>query len=423
MNTHKRFLFSTLLLLIMSAWVVSCTQDETDMGLDLQDPLTLYHGKRGTIHMTAATFCDDSLSTVGYSAGVFGNAMYQDLGAVEAVLYSQISIANSTGIALSDDVTIDSVKMTLVIDTLYPIQPDSTVRRVHIRMMQLAEPLNGDSNYRATASIPDGNTCFFDGEADYLYGSDSMVLTLDTAIYSVLKQTCSRDDFHDRTKGFSLRLAPDAQTLITVNLAATNTRITLYYHTSTAEDLKYNFVINSGAVQFMHYDHDFTGTVLQPLANNSGDSIDGSRRLYLLPLGGTKVRMNWQPFIDTFRVNHPTATIHYAELVLPVAPEGDTSRAARLMALKINDDGTLAYVTDANVLTNPYTYSGFDGRYHADKGYYRLRVTQHLQELLRTGKDHGTELIIDARRSTAFPAMLNGTEDGNPIHIDFIYTE
>ncbi len=411
------------MLALLSAGMLSCTQEETSMGLDLQDPFTLYNGTRDSISLTAFTLRDDSLSTVGYSAGVFGNARYEGLGTVEAVLYSQISISNTTGIALGDEVIIDSVKMTLILDTLFPALPDSSLRSIHPIIMQLAEPLALDSNYRSDNTIPDGTVCFFDQDVEYRYGTDSLVLTLDTAINAVLKQTCSREDFLQRTKGFSLRLAQDAQTLITVNLAATDTRITLYYHTSTTEGLKYNFVINSGAVQFMHYGHDFSGTPLQPLADGSADSIEGSRRLYLLPLGGSKVRFYCQPFIDEFRAQHPTATIHYAELILPVAAEGDTSLAARLMALRRNADGTSAYITDANVLTNPYTYNGFDGRYHADKGYYRMRVTQHLQELLRTGKDYGTELIIDARRSTAYPAMLNGTTGENPIRIDFIYTE
>ena len=43
------------------------------------------------------------------------------------------------------------------------------------------------------------------------------------------------------------------------------------------------------------------------------------------------------------------------------------------------------------------------------------------------GKDYGTELIVDARRSSAFPAVINGTDStatqGNPIRIEFIFTE
>lgn len=408
--------------LLFSLFAVSCSSEQTELGIDLQDPYTIYHGKRDTAFLSACTIVDDSLSTVGYSSGVFGNARYDGLGSVEAVLYSQISIANTTGIALSDEVTIDSVVMTLVIDTLYPARPEGDSLTLHVMMRQLAESIQADSNYRASASIAESSTVFFDGDVVYHYGDDSIRMMLDESIYPVLRQTCSLEDFIERTKGFSLRLADNAQCLVTVNLAATATRITLFYHTPSSQDLKYNFVTNSSAIQFMHYSHDYSGTPLQPLANGS-TSIEGSQRLYLLPLGGTKVLLNLQDFLDTFRIQHPTATIHYAELLLPTSSDADTSRAVRITALKRTASGSSAYVTDANVLTNPYTYNGFDGYYHRDKGYYRLRVTQHLQELLREGQDYGTELIVDARRSTAFPAVLNGTSESNPIRIDFIYTE
>jgi len=423
--THSRIHTFFVIALVLLAG--SCTVDKTDLGVDLQDPNSIYHGKSGIVYLEGCTVPDDSLSTVGYAAGVFGNAQYAGLGSVEAVLYSQITIDNSTGIALSDEVVIDSVVMTLVIDTVYPARPDSTRTTVHVVMRQLAEGLQSDSNYRSTASIPEGDAVFFDGDVAYTYGTDSIRMVLAESVYPVLKQTCSREDFLERTKGFSLRLADGANCLMTVNLAATATRITLFYHTSTAQGMMYNFVVNNKATQFMHYGHDFSGTPLQPLAAGPDASVEGSGSLYLLPLGGTKVRLNMQEFLDTFRVNHPTATIHHAQLLLPMAPDSDTSRPARITALKRTASGTAAYVTDANVLTNPYTYSGFDGYYHKDKGYYRLRVTQHLQELLREGKDYGTELIVDARRSTAFPAVINGTDStatqGNPVRIEFIYTE
>ncbi len=417
----------TFIIIALAFLAASCTVDKTDLGLDLQDPNTLYHGKSGRVLLEGCTVLDDSLSTVGYAAGVFGHATYANLGSVSAVLFSQISIANTTGIALSDEVVIDSAVMTLVIDTVYPVRPDSSTVTFHVQMRQLAENIQTDSNYMAPAFIPESDTYFFDDDVTYTYGTDSIRLVLNESIYPVLKQTCTREDFIERVKGFSLKMNNSDNCLVTVNLAATATRITLFYHTANAEGLRYNYVINNNALQFMNYSHDYDGTPLSSLSAGQDASVEGSSRLYLLPLGGTKVRLNMQPFLDTFRVNHPTATIHHAELLLPTPAEGDTSRSVRITALKRQASGSSVYVTDANVLANPYTYSGFDGYYHRDKGYYRLRVTQHLQELLREGKDYGTELIVDARRSSAFPAVINGTDStatqGNPIRIEFIFTE
>lgn len=420
MALRKLFIPLTLLLILLPT---ACTDDESDLGINLQDPLTIYNGIRGTICPEACTMYDDSLSTTGYSAGIIGNYHDPIFGDVTATLYSQISLSGSNGISFADNVEIDSVTMTLVIDTVFPITTNYSPCMLHLVMKQLAEPVVTDSAYYSFSSLPVSSTTFFDGTVNYNDTLDSINVRLDESIYSVLKQNCSLDDFISITKGFSLTLASGAQTMATVNLAATATRITMYYHTPSTKDLRYNFIINSGAHQFMNYSHNYSGSVIQPLANHSVQSLAGNQKLYLEPMGGTKVRLNLQPFLDTFRIKHPTAVIHYAELIMPRADEADTIVPERLLAIKRTASGSSAYVTDANVLTNPYTYSGFDGYFNRDKQYYRLRITQHLQEMLRSGKDYGTDIIIDARRSTAFRTIINGYGASNPVRIEYIYTE
>lgn len=418
MTLRKLFISLSLLLLLLPT---ACTDDESDFGINLQDPYTIYDGIRGSICPEACTMYDDSLSTTGYSAGIIGNYHDPVFGDVSATLFSQISLSGNSGISFADNVEIDSVTMTLVIDSIFPVTAEAGPRPLHIVMKQLTEPVVTDSVYYSFNSLPESSTTFFDGIVNYT--SDSVNFRLDESIYSVLKQNCSLADFISITKGFSLTLAASAQAMVTVNLAATATRITMYYHTPSANGLRYNFIVNSGARQFMNYGHNYSGTVIQPLANHSVQALAGDQKLYLEPLGGTKVRLNLQTFLDTFRVNHPTAVIHYAELIMPRASECDTLVPQRLLALKCDVSSSSAYVTDANVISNPYTYSGFDGYFNRDKQYYRLRLTQHLQELLRSGKDYGTDIIIDARRSSAFRTIINGYAASNPVRIEFIYTE
>ena len=418
--SKKSFLSLGLLLMLLP---LACTEKETDLGVNLQDPFTLYSGTRDTVALEACTVMDDSLSTAGYTAAVFGDYSDAVFGKCTATIYSQIALAaSSSGINLSDEVVIDSVKMTLVIDTVCPIPTEEGPKTLHVIVNQLAEPLKADSGYFSFQQLPEGETCFFDD--DVVFEGDSLVLKLREEVYPVLKQSsCTAADFLERTKGFSLKMQDNSQTMLSVNFSATSTRITLYYHTATSGSLTFVFPLNNNAARTMYYSHDYTGTPIAPIASHAQESVEGGTKLYLEPLGGTKIRLNIQPFLDAFRAKHPTAVIHYAELLLPTYDPASNNYPRRILALKRKADGSSAYITDADVMTNTYTYAGFDGYYHTDQNQYRLRVTQHLQELLRSGKDYGTELIIDGRRSSAFRTVLNGSNVSNPIRIEFIYSE
>lgn len=416
-------LFFPLGMMAMLLVPVACTEEATPLGIDLQDPFTLYDGTRDTAYVTACTIYDDSMWTAGYDHCIFGDCSSEQFGKVQAVTYSQIAVAGSNGINLSDEVVIDSVVMTLVVDTLYPSVPDSTPVRLHIVINQLAETLLDTAyhvNY-ASQRLQESNVCFFDNEVTFI--ADSLNLRMRESIYPVLKQSCSSADFLQIVKGFSLRLAENSNKMVTVDFSASETRLTLFYHTENADSLRYVFTINSETGHSMHFVHDYSGTSIEWIASHPKDSLEGGSRLYLEPLGGTRVRLNMQPFLNSFRQQHPWAVIHHAELLLPVAPEADEQRPVRILANKREDDGTMTMVTDANVVSNPYTYTGFDGYYHKDGNYYRMRITRHLQELLRTGRDYGTELYLDARRSSAFRTVLNGTETENPVRVVFIYSE
>lgn len=419
----KRLFFS-LGLLVLLVVPVACTEEEsTDLGVELQDPFTFYKGTRDTVQLTACTILDDSLWTAGYEYGIFGNYRNIFFGETKAILYSQIAVSSSTGINLTDGVIIDSVVMTLVVDTVYPSVPDSTPVTMHIIVNQLAEDLR-DSVYKVTysnQSLKERNVCFFDGEVTYY--ADSIRLRMRENIYDVLRQNCSAEEFLHIVKGFSLKMADNSDKMLTVDFSASETRLTMYYHTENTDSLKYVFIINSETGHSMYFWHDYSGTPIAPLADHTADSVDGGRVLYLEPLGGTRVRINMQQFLNEFTKQHPWAVVHYAELLLPLALPDDSQLPVRILANKRGADGTYSLVTDANFVTNPYTYAGFDGKYHKDGQYYRLRVTRHLQELLRTGRDYGTELYVDARRSSAFWALINGTMTKNPIRIVFVYSE
>lgn len=422
----KKFILPLLLLSLMLP--VACTEKDTSIGVELQDPTTLYDGLSCTITagITGWSQQDDSLLTRGYSSGVIGQYNDPIYGQVTGAMFTQIGLPSTNGISFSRrEVSIDSVKLNLEVLDIYPLVNVGETATLTLNIHQLSQGFDKDSAYYSFSQLPVGDE-WFQSTVQVTRLSDSagnrrftpICVNLDSRCFTALSDSCSYDEFFEHVKG--IRIAAVGGTLVTLNLAATNTRLSMFYHLlSSGVDGNYDFVINnSGPIHFFQYQHAYPASFF-----DAAGQINGDNRLYIEPLGGVNVKLDMEAALQTFHAQHPTAIIHHAELLLTVAPESDTLLPEKIMANKILDDGKTVYITDANYQTNPYSYSGYDGTYHADRGCYRMRITQHVQEQLRAGKDNGILLTIDARRSSGARCLFYGFQSANPPRIEFIYTE
>jgi hypothetical protein len=137
-------------------------------------------------------------------------------------------------------------------------------------------------------------------------------------------------------------------------------------------------------------------------------------------MGGHQVRLSFNHDLQAFHEAHPWAVIHHAELIMPLAPESPALHPDQIITLGRLADSTDAYIDD---LIDLYTLTGYDGSYHEDGNYYRMRVTQHLQGLMRQGEDRGLLLLLNSRRNAAQRAIFNGTGTANRPRIIFVYSE
>ena len=411
----KRTLLPVLGALLLA--LTACNDKETEIGLGLTDPATLYNGKADTIYASSAySLRDDSLLTSNYSFGIIGNYNDPTFGRVSSTLYSQIGLASGMSSINFDEVTIDSVVLTLVSDGLFP-DTDGTYN-LHFVVRQLAQPLLSDTNYYSFDSIPvDPSATFFD-QTVAVGAHDSVVrLRMSPAIYSVLAQSGESEAFLESAKGLSISIADDAdQGMLSVNFASSLTCLTAHYHYGTDNiPYHYDLLVGGGVAHFTHFTHDYSGTIF---ANS--DSIDGSQLLYLEPLAGFNARLNFDSAIRAFHEAHPLAVIHHAELMLPTAAVAPAAKPDQLVLLGVADDGSQTMIAD---YTDAYTYRGFDGTYDNARGQYRIRITQHMQHLLRMGGDNGITVLLDARRSSALRTILAGWQASNKPNIVFVYTE
>lgn len=429
MKIYKCFAIIGLLAIFFSA----CTDEESTIGMGLQDPATLYNGKTDTLYCSAATMYDDSLYTKGFGQGTLGYYADNTFGSVKSSIYTQIACTSVSGVDYANS-TIDSVVLSLAISDYYPLPAANAASTpLNFEIYQLAQTISNDSTrYYANSSVPVSSQCFYKGTVRVNASTDTVIrIKLNSNIIRQIegKTFATNTEFNNYIKGIRIRLLNERQPImLTVNFAAAKTKLTVYrvYNESNNDTthMEDGFAIGTGAIHFNRFEHHYAGA-LSSFNTNRNVSIGGSRYLYLDPMGGTKLRLNFDNSIKAFRAQHPFAIIHYAELLMPVATDmADKYPPDALMAFKHTADSTLASLPD---YLDQYRYTGFDGAYNPTQRLYRLRVTQHLQKLLRLGTDYGTFVVVEARRASAKRTVLNGsslTETGNnPVRIVFVYTE
>lgn len=408
--------------LLLLLWLLpcSCVDEESALGVNLVDGNTLYNGQQTTLYASRAlSVRDDSLMTTGYNNynayGIIGNYHDATFGSVSATLYTQIALPdNSSSINLETNI-IDSVVLSLVKNQVYP--DTSATYNFHFEVMQLAEALVSDSNlYYSTHTLPVNSAArYFDDDVTVAPTDTIVRLKLDNSIQQILNQTASAEEFIESTKGLRIRITDAAdEGMFSINFLASNTCLTVYHHYpgDTTSDV-YTFLLGNGATRFTHFEHDYTGSI-----TGGTDSLDGSNTLYLEPLAGYSIYLSFDSMLHDFALAHPTATVHHAELLLPLAAGADAIRPNQLLAREAT--GNQNYVDDLNDL---YTLAGFDGKYDESRGCYRLRITQHVQGLLRKGHDDGLLVVINARQSTAARTKINGPSASDPVRIEIVYSE
>lgn len=400
---------------------VSCEDKESALGIDLVDTATFYNGISDTLYADDAwSEKEDSLLTSNYTLGIIGNYTDPVFGKVSSVLYTQIALPQNThDISLGDNIEIDSVVLTL---TKYDIFPDTgRTYNFHFEVKQLAEPVKDTSYYSPKDILPvNESQVFFDGDVAVAYTDSLISLKLGGNINDVLHITATAEEFIEQVKGLRVRLTSAGEEgLVSIDFSAATTRLRAYYHHTYNGDTTYTFytfLMGAGTAHFTHFNHNYSGTLFA-----SGSHIPGTMRLYLEPMGGQQVRIKFDRDLKAFLAAHPYATIHHAELIMPVAGESPTNRPDQILLLGHNEEQQNdEYIDD---LIDVYTLRGYDGAYHEDGNYYRMRVTQHMQGLLRKGYDPGMLMLLNSRRHAAQRVIFNGIGTTNRPKIAIVYSE
>ncbi|MBP3763866.1 MAG: DUF4270 family protein [Bacteroidales bacterium] len=413
-----RHLRTTLAALLLAALFAACEEKETAVGIDLVDPDTFYRGTTHTLYPDAAfSKVEDTLRTDITSEGILGNLTDPVYGRTSAILYTQIALPSNAASIDFNEAQVDSVVLSLTKKNLFPDTAATYHLRLEVRLLD--EAVETDSVYYSTSQLAvSADAPLFDQYIDVSYTDTVVHLTLDNHIKDVLRTSATSSEFVQHTKGLRIRVS-DGEGMMSIDFSDVRTCLTAYYHNIASGDTlrnHYTFLIGYGAKHFMQFTHDYSGT---PLA--AGGNIDGTGRLYLEALGGHAVHLSFDTAIRAFAGQHPRAVIHYAELLLPLAPEASTFTPGVVMAMTQGSNSPWVGIAD---LAETITIRGYDGTYDPDLNRFRIRLPRHVQQMHRQGNDPGMLLVLDARRSSAYNTVFNGIADtATAPKIVFVYSE
>ena len=310
-NTLKHILLLTLVL-ATSALCSSCNEEESAIGMGLQDPATLYAGTNDTLYGSAMTLLDDSLMTTNYSLGLLGYVSDNVFGTADASIYTQIACTSESGINYANS-TIDSVVLSITVNEF-----TSNVGRgavpLHFQVTPLLSPISTDHLYYSIDTIATNSKHFFNGTVYVTPNKDTTTirLCLNSRANALFEgKTYTKAEFMAAVNGIRIRLVDNRQpVMMTVNFAAQNTKLTVYrqYHESdtTSEALQDGFSISTGARHFNHYRHRYIGD-LATFNTNRKDSVNGSQHLYLDP------HLDRQKVMDIFQLSRRRVGAAFAQ--------------------------------------------------------------------------------------------------------------
>ncbi|MDX9932353.1 MAG: DUF4270 domain-containing protein [Bacteroidales bacterium] len=427
---------TVLVAMIVSGIILTgCNADE-QLGLDIQPPGDELNAvKSDTFSITAYTRQADSVRTDETAISLAGYYTDPVFGSLRASFCSQLRLSG-TDVNFGNNVVIDSVILHLEYYNIYGNNKENN--KMTFNVYELANAIYVDSTYYSFSPITSGrklgSISFLPNNEDSIYINGKRLgpqlrIPLDKNLgkriveASSMGYLASNVLFEDFFHGISV--VPTAEnpngSIISFDVLSANSGLTVYYH-NDSDTLSYKFNISTTSARYSSFNHfSFNGAHPDLLGQVNGDTALGQQKLYLQPLGGTEILLNF-PNIQSLSDNVFSVVINRAELFIP-ADLSDISnetypRPVKLTLVELDENGDYAYLSDYTI--NSETYGG---SYDEDLGCYRFVITRHMQDIITGGEtSYGYVLMVSGTSIYGNRVILNGPESTNPMRLELTYT-
>lgn len=443
MKNFRSFLLAAVSLILLTQ--IACN-DPTVIGSDLFTGDQLDVEFTDTASLKAYALEGDSVLTyspiiVGSDTRsfLFGDFVDPILGETKSSIYFQVSI-NSV-VPSFEGAELDSVFLLLPYQESGVYGDPNAIFEMEV--YQLDEQLHSDSVYYSTQSFkvrnaPSGFHPFVPHYQDSLTifepSQDTSVeypphlrVPLNANFGTFLLNTdptnySTDSSFYALLPGFELRPVNQTPGMLSFDLRGFPAGLKLYYHQDTSK-YEYTFPIFSTNVVTTHFEHDYTGSAVEPFLNNPSDEVDSL--LFLQGASGTDVVVEF-PFVENLK----DLIVNKAELVLyPQRLPGDNElyydNADQMIASEIIGDSIFILINDVEFALNRVGNSFgeiFGGKVESD-GTYRLNISGHLQDMISGEKSNRMLIAIYQNSQKASRSVITGPNHSvYPMKLRLTYT-
>ncbi|TSA35102.1 MAG: DUF4270 domain-containing protein [Porphyromonadaceae bacterium] len=395
-----------------------CTNSD-EIGWNLTPPGDRFHYiVDSSAVISASTLRQDSVTTEKRTSSLLGCMNDPIFGRSTANLLAQLRLS-SNDVDFGADPQIDSAMLLLKYQGYY----GDTTALQSMRIFELTQNLFFDSTYYSNQNM----TGFYDPAVtvgDFSYypkpDQDSILIRLSDEFGNKLLNTDTANLSNNTAwlaffKGLYFESQPVEQggSIVYFDFTGGKSRLTLYYHNVANDSLKYDVVINSNSSWVNLFNHNFSGT---PIANLINDSVDTHPEIYLQSMAGLRSHLKLEiPQAIMAKIND-RITINKAELIITIPDDPTVSTFGRPTSLRVFNAGASGKNEFIDDLLLGEAYYG--GTFNAKTSTYRFNIGRHLQNILHPDPDqrianNGLFLVITNERTSGNRLILkNGTVNG-----------
>ena len=445
--------FFFILSLGVSISFTSCNESSV-VGLDVQPSNDLLNvGFEDTTSINTRTVKGDSLITdetlISSGNVLIGKYIDPVFGTSIASIYTQLRLpTNIVATSFGTAPVCDSIIISLIYEGTAYGKKDKKLQKLNV--YQLSESMSTASTYYSNSTLSKFSTDLTAADG-YVFQprtgsstSDSVTVLgvklkpqlrvpLDNAFGQLLLNNqgtgniATNTDFQNFFKGVYIT-TENTSTLPgegnILHFKFGESKVTLYYHNSTTDSLKYDFNLGSVA-RFNHFEHDYVGASSDLTTQFSTPSQTQNNTVYVQSMAGAKTKIEFPHLMNWLK--NGMIGVNKAELVISVDTTVSTymidtfAAPAALILFGINDDGTTYAIPDA---FEGATY--FGGTLNSGTVQYRFNIARYIQQVL-DGDRNNNGLYILASNGAVYGnrAVISGGQStsARPMKLNITYTK